>query len=470
MDILIVIAALAALIWGTVLAVRGSLIGGCVVFLLTLTTLGHDFFNFRVGPLPLTLDRIALVGLAAAYVIQRWLGRTIPKPLTPLDGILFAFLGVLTVSMLAAGWQPPSPTEVSPLWRLIGGYLIPFAIYWVARQAPLTESQLRFVLKTLVAFGVYLAFTGICEKLELWSLVFPRFIRDPNIGLHFGRARGPMVHSVTYGVYLSAAFLALWQLLRTAPTRGQKLALASLVPLFAAGLYACLTRSVWMGAGFAALVVVAMTFPAPWRRLAFAGAFACALFLGVFKLDAIIGLQREGTVADTRTSVDMRGSFAYVSWLMFQERPLLGFGFGQFPVAKLDYLADRTSDLPLEQIRGYVHHNGYLSLLTETGLVGLGLFMAVLGGWAHRAWRLARDAAEPDWARSFGPFALGIFAVYATQLMFHELSYTPLDHSLVFFVAGLTANLTTEAALARRAARATKPSLEFSRSVAPTTS
>lgn len=451
MEILLAIAALAATVWGTVLMLRGSLVAGCLTFLLTLCCLGHDFLSFSLGPIPLTLDRVALVGVVAAYAIQRRLGLADPKPLAPLDVLLLTFLGVLTVSMLVTGWQAANPREVSPLWRLAGGYLIPFAVYWIARQAPLDARQLRFTLGALVVFGVYLAVTGLCEAAGLWSFVFPQYIRDPAIGLHFGRARGPMVHSVTYGVYLSTALLALWELLRTAPTRPRQLALAALGPLFVAGLYVSLTRSVWLGAGFAVLVVAAMTFPGPWRRLALGGAIAGALFLGVFKLDTILGLQREGTVADTRNSVDMRGSFAYVSWLMFQDRPLWGFGFGQFPTAKLDYLADRSSELPLEQIRGYVHHNGYLSLLTETGLMGLGLFLATLGGWARRAWLLAHDVAQPQWARDLGPLTLGVLAVYATQLMFHELSYTPLDHSLVFFVAGLTANLTTSAALAQRA-------------------
>ncbi len=468
MDFLLAIAALAAVIWGTALVLRGSLIGGCLVFLFALCCLGHDFFAFSVGPLPLTIDRLALLGVIAAYVVQRRLGKADPKPMTPLDWLLLAFLASLTISMLLAGWQA-SPHETSPVWRLAGGYLIPFCVYWIARQSPLSESRLRHVLGAMVAFGAYLAVTGLCETAGLWSFVFPRYIADPNVGLHFGRARGPMVHSVTYGVYLSTALLALWQLLRTAPTRPRKLALAALVPLFAAGLYVSLTRSVWMGAGIAALVVVAMTFPAPWRRLAFGGAIAGALFLLVFKLDSIIGLQREGSVADTRNSVDMRGSFAYVSWLMFQDRPIWGFGFGQFPTAKLDYLADRTSDLPLEQIRGYVHHNGYLSLLTETGLVGLGLFLAVLTGWSRRAWLLSRDAAEPDWARALGPLALGVFAIYATQLMFHELSYTPLDHALVFFIAGLTANLTTSAALARRAKATSSAPIALNLSQAPAT-
>ncbi len=466
MDFLLGIAVVAASVWGTLLILRGSLIGGCLAFLFCLCCCGHDLINFHIGPAPLTIDRLALLAVVSAYAVKRRFGLADPKPFAPLDWLLASFIGVLTLSMLAHGWQAARPTEVTPLWRLLGGYLIPLVVYWIARQSPVSDSQVRTLQKAFVAFGVYLAITGLCEVAGLWQFVYPTYIRDPGVGLHFGRARGPMVHSVTYGMYLASALLALWELLRNAPTRRSKLAYASLAPLFAAGLYVSYTRSVWLGTGLALLIVAVTTFPVAWRRLAIAGAVAGALFVGAFKLDAIVGLQREGSVANTRQSVDMRGSFAYVSWLMFQDRPWFGFGFGQFPTAKLDYLSDRSSDLPLEQIRGYVHHNTYLSLLTETGLIGLGLFIAILIAWSRRAWRLWNDAAQSEALRSLGPLTLGVLAAYACQLMFHELSYTPLDHALVFLFTGLTAGLTTHAVIANRAYSAVRPWFFLSRRAA----
>ena len=85
--------------------------------------------------------------------------------------------------------------------------------------------------------------------------------------------------------------------------------------------------------------------------------------------------------------------------------------------------------------------NTLLSLLTETGLVGLGLYLAVLAGWARTAWQLARSPSPPPWARAQGVLMLGVLVVYLCVAMFHELSYTPIDNSLVFLLAGVTMGL-----------------------------
>ncbi len=38
--------------------------------------------------------------------------------------------------------------------------------------------------------GSYLAFTALFEVAHLWQFVYPKFISDPTLGIHFGRARG----------------------------------------------------------------------------------------------------------------------------------------------------------------------------------------------------------------------------------------------------------------------------------------
>jgi len=443
MDVVYLIAGIAALTWGAVYALRGSLIAGCLALLVIAACFGHHFLSFRLGPVPLTLDRIMLAILGVAYIVQNRLGRTEPKRLGRVDLLLLAFLGVLVASGCYGGWggnQAGPGGDGGPVFRLIAGYMIPFAVYWIARQSPLHRSNVSIIHGTLVGLGVYLGVTALLEISGQWWAVFPRHIADAEAGLHFGRARGPMLHSVSFGLYLGVCTLAAWTW-RWRFGRAGQLAIFLLMPLFLTGIYFSYTRSVWMGAGLGLLIVLALTLRGVWRPLVLGSIVGAGLLLVTTQMDQLKSFRRESSAEDSGRSVDLRGAFAYISWQMFLDRPLMGVGFGQFPEAKKPYLADRSTDLYLEVARDYSHHNGFLSILTETGLIGMALFLAVLFGWGRTAWQLCRRADAPDWVRSCGVLLLGALAVYACQAAFHELSYSPIDNSLIFFLAGTAVGL-----------------------------
>jgi O-antigen ligase len=126
---------------------------------------------------------------------------------------------------------------------------------------------------------------------------------------------------------------------------------------------------------------------------------------------------------------------------MFCDRPLWGCGFGQYPERSVEYLDDRSIDLPLERARSFVQHNVLLALLTETGLAGMGLFVVLLGIWLRDAWRLWRCAEAPVWARQEALLFLAFAANYLLNGMFQDVSMIPMIHAWFFFLAGLTAGL-----------------------------
>jgi len=437
MDAIVLVAALVAMVWSCVFVLRGQPLVGCLAFILALACFGHDFASFCVGSLPLTIDRLVLFLLVVLYFFQRGAGQVDPKPLEWPDWVMFAFAGVLILSTIFHSWRPTEVSQTSPFWRLIGGYLIPIALFWIARQSNLNRSNISLLHGALACFGVYLAITAILEISEQWWAVFPRYIADPDVGIHFGRSRGPMTHSVSFGLYLATCLLATWCWRWRFGPRG-KLILVGLVPLMIIGLYFTYTRSVWLGAGLGIIIVFGLTLRGIYRPLVLGGMVSAGLLVGVLFADKILGFQRETSAVDTRRSVEMRSSFAYVSWHMFKEKPFLGFGFGQFPSAKLPYLSDRSTALNLGSIRPYVHHSTVLSLLTETGLIGLGLFLAMLVGWCRGAWRLLQSQDLSDWCRAQAILLLGTLGIYSCQILFHELTYTPLDNSIVFLLAGAT--------------------------------
>jgi O-antigen ligase len=250
-----------------------------------------------------------------------------------------------------------------------------------------------------------------------------------------------MVHSVSYGIYLAASLLCVWLWRERLPWKLQVIVVLALAPLMAAAIFYTKTRSIWLGTGCAIFLVLALTLRGRTRLAVLGSLVAAALVVGVTKMETLKGLKREGTVSDTRQSADMRKSFVYTSWKMFQDRPLFGFGFGQYARAKFPYLTDPSVDLKLEQIRKYVHHNTYLAVLTETGLAGFSLLVTLQCLWVRTAWRLIRSDRSSPWARRHGLLLLGVMTVVFWQMMGHEITFTPIDQSLVWLLAGVTINL-----------------------------
>jgi N-acetylglucosaminyldiphosphoundecaprenol N-acetyl-beta-D-mannosaminyltransferase len=313
-------------------------------------------------------------------------------------------------------------------------------LYLIARQAPLTQREWLGWLAVMSVLGIYLALTAVGEITKQWELVFPRYIADPTLGIHFGRARGPELNSASLGVYLTACAWCAWTL-RGHVRRGWQLLLLASLPLMAVGVFFTYTRSTWLGFLASGMVVVATELPRRWRLPVFALATLGGVLVAAFVWNDVVELQREGTATESYHSVDQRKSFAYVSWQMFKDQPIFGVGFGRFFDRKLPYLSDRSQEFELDSLRPLDHHNTLLSLLTETGMLGLAAFLGLVAAWARTAWSLARAPGVPRWIHAHGVLMLAMLATYLASALFHDLTLLPSQHWLLFMCAGLTVNL-----------------------------
>lgn len=447
MPIVVLIFAIAATVWGAMIAQRGSLLVGCGMVIVVGYVLGHEFWNLKAGPLSLTLDRALLLAVLGAFAVQWRLGSFSLRPLTGSDYNLGALMVLLVVSALLSG-TPDITSGVTSKWgRLLASFLIPTALYLLVRQLPISYSNWARMLSLLVLLGAYLAVTGVLEVAHCWSLVFPRYIADPELGIHFGRARGPELNSVSMGMHLTACCLCAAALLPQMRQRWQQLALLVAGPLMALGVLLTFTRSTWIGFGVSAIVVAAFWVPRHLRLPAFSFAAVVGMLFVAVSWSHVVGLQREGTAEESEHSVDQRESFVYISWQMFCDHPIWGVGFERFYDKKMPYLSDRRQTVELESIRGLHHHNTLLSILTETGMVGFAAFAAVLFVWIRNGWRLATRREAANWIRTQGILMLAIMANYLCSAVFHDVTLLPSQEVLLFVIAGLTVNLlqTTEA-------------------------
>ena len=158
-----------------------------------------------------------------------------------------------------------------------------------------------------------------------------------------------------------------------------------------------MTRTVWMGAGLSVAVIAAATMPRCWRLPVLGGALLAAVLVVGTHWDNLVAFKRDRdfTARETANSVYVRPVLAVVAWNMFLDHPLFGCGFDQYSRRHQDYLADRSTQYVLEYARGNMPHNVLMAVLTETGLVGLGLFLLLLALWSRDAWRLWNASSPP---------------------------------------------------------------------------
>jgi O-antigen ligase len=213
-----------------------------------------------------------------------------------------------------------------------------------------------------------------------------------------------------------------------------------------AAFLATLTRSVWLGGALSGAIFLALILPGQWRVLLVGAGSAVLLVTFAMKADSVLNIKRDEKLdaAASAESVELRPILANVAWNMFLDRPLFGFGFGQYDRERLPYLADRSSELPLEKTRPYVQHNTFLALLTDTGLVGMGLFVLLLVLWISNAWDLWTNRSALLPLRQVGLVFMVIMGIYLANAMFHDTSIIDGLNVLIFFLAGLTSGLRSQ--------------------------
>ena len=176
-----------------------------------------------------------------------------PIQIGPIHWLAAATVAYIVASALAAGtfFDKPALLRLTDRIGIVG-----FLLFTLAPVIFAKAQHRSMLLGCLVAVGLYLAVTSFFEALGLTALVYPRYISDPAIGIHVGRARGPFLEAVGNGTAIYIGLVAALVAARTWHGRWQRNVASVTALLCAASLVFTLTRSVWVGSAVATVVTM----------------------------------------------------------------------------------------------------------------------------------------------------------------------------------------------------------------------
>ena len=369
----------------------------------------------QVGGIALGATEILLVGALAAWLFGRGARSRISVPAYALGLLIFA--GWLTVTALVAV-NPALVLKEVLKWLQI-------AVALVILVDVLREPSGRRIVAWAVGAAV-LAQAGL-GLIQTAAQAGPGGFVVGGVLRAFGTFNQPNPYGGYLGVHLPFILAAL---IYARGSRRRWLVLLGIVVLL--GLVASRSRGAWLGVGVSSLVVVLAAAPAsPWVRavlaLAAAGVLAVALaasggtFDRTLPPDVVRTIRGEHPVEDVVRhrayddfAIAQRVAHWAAGWRMFQDRPLLGVGAGNFDEAFRAYALH-----PFDEPLGHAH-NVVVNFGAEAGLPGMLMFAGLSLGslWiAAAAVRRARGAAF-EWS-AVG--ALGALVGFATHNLVDSL-------------------------------------------------
>ena len=391
------------------------------LFLAGITFAMFSGYSGHLG-LPISLDRLFLPAAVCLLLLD---GRRPVMRMTAAHWLVVIFVAWTLIDMILRGTFLRSSTQFALLDRTI----MPFLVFLLAPLFLDTPFRRRLLLVLFTAIGGYLGVTALLE-ITLPQLAFPSYITNPDLGLHFGRARGPMMGGDALGV--AAVVTGLCAGMLWLRTRGPwRLACACVVGLAVVVVAISLTRAVWVGA-VASFVVVTLLVPTIRRRtphliagvVVLAGAVAVAL-PGVVAI-GVERLNQRGPVYDRLGSND-------AALNLLHDLPLTGIGWTRFYPHGAEWFR-QSDEYPTNAVIIEVH-NVVLSRAAELGIPAAILFVTLL----------AIGPGRSLWNRATGEFAqwrviaAASFVAWFITAMFGPMSI-PFPNLSTFVVCGVAAS------------------------------
>jgi O-antigen ligase len=404
---------------------------------------GPNFFVLRAaGIFDITIERLIFATILILLTAGLFTGKVRFHSNITIEIVMGIFVTGCIISMIRNGFVSVSPLFVSPWFVFISGYLFPFIVFIFAKNYIARERDVTLILQTLFFLGIYLSITAFFEYADLRQLVFPRYINDPELGIHFDRSRGPFLNSAFNGVGILIGFISGLHLFQHKTGFAKAFHQAALL-LFFPAVFFTLTRSVYVGLLITLIIFLGWykTSFSKWKLISLP--LAIVLILGVANSPRLLSTERrEGGVYQV-AEVDIRLALLRRSFFMFKEKPFTGVGLAQFSPTSIQSYTGPVSSIEVDA-RATLQHSHLMGLATELGIPGLLAYIALIILTLRRLMQLAGKL--PGTGIMGNNLRVTIFAVWCVYLsnnLFVEPSTNIFINVVPFIFAGMADGLYT---------------------------
>ena len=368
--------------------------------------------------LPLYLV-IAAGGLSYAFVRLRGVGWREEEPEPEREAGLLEWLlaGSLVLYALQATYSSDFDHALSQEIFFYVPFALLFALLVRIEWTPRLVGRCLLVLLTLAVVFVGVGFVEYAKR-EL--LLNPKVISSNQFETYF-RVNSLFFAPNIYGRFLATVMLGLAAVALWSRRNDVAAACAAALGLLLAGLVLTLSQSSFT-ALLAGLAVLGALRWGKGRAIAVAGGFALAALIVVLAAPGAVGLDQSLDKNTSGRSELIRGGVE-----LFADRPLTGHGSGAF---RREY---RESEKASSERASAASHTIAITVAAEQGIVGLGLYLALLAVALAGLLRGARhDAARAALAAAF-------VALVVHTLLYAAFLEDPLAWALLAAGAALAA-------------------------------
>jgi O-antigen ligase len=351
------------------IAIAGAFGLAFVALVLVDLTLGLCMFTFlSFLELLLTSTSLSFLKVAGFLLLLSWVAtistsREKDKSfIAAHPQFTFVLIAFLAWAMLSSYWAEAPGRAYDTSWRYFQNMILFLIVYTAIRQ----REHVKWVAWAWLAGATFATVPALLspptQEADLTTRIAGT-IGDPN------ELAALLVAGTAFAVALSVV------------SKGNlvaRVAAFGAVFLFLFGIFYTVSRGGMIA--LAVAIVAAALMSGRYRVQATIVGLLTALFVVVY-FSQIAGVDARDRITTVQGGSG-RSDIWKIGWRMVEDKPVIGVGSGNFPISSIHYLLVKPGAIERDEFiidTPKVAHNSYLQVLAELGMVGLVLFLSIIG-------------------------------------------------------------------------------------------